>query len=161
MTIEALLKIGCRGGLIALLVAATLGCFTKTADAEGNAVVVSDDTYFSRAARWQQMGGHLTVIDPNAPRVITMEPWHETVFMAADGEHTVGEFVAHMGSQYEGGTPAGLRAQIHGLVTVLVQEGVLRLHSQPRPLPPYFATDSQSQDPATTAAQMRADGLIK
>ena len=46
-------------------------------------------------------------------------------FMAADGEHTIGEFVQHMGSQYEGGTPPGLREQIHGIVNELAAEGIL------------------------------------
>lgn len=127
-------------------------------------ITISDQAYFSRSATWRQMGDHVMVHDsfsPKAPRVITMEPWHKTVFMAADGEHTIGQFLDEMGAQYEGGTPAGLREQIHGLIAVLFGEGIIRLHSEAKPLPPYFATDAFKQDPQVIAAQMRADGLIK
>lgn len=127
-------------------------------------ITISDQAYFSRSATWIQAGDHVMVHDsfsPKAPRMITMEPWHQTVFMAADGEHTIGQFVDHMGAQYEGGTPAGLREQIHGLIAVLLDEGIIRLHSEAKPLPPYFATDAFKKDSQVTAAQMRADGLIK
>ncbi len=125
---------------------------------------ISDDLYFSRAATWLLMGEQVVVHDsfsPKAPRMITMEPWHEVVFMAADGEHTVGQFVAQMGAQYSGGTPAGLREQVHEIIAVLVHEGVIRIHPLPQPLPPYFASDSSGQDPQTRAAQMRVDGLLE
>jgi hypothetical protein len=122
-----------------------------------------DDRYFSRAATWYRMGERLVVHDsfsPKAPRLITMEPWHEVAFMAADGEHTVDEFVRHMGSQYEGGMPPGLREQIHGIINELAGEGILRIHEQPKPLPPYFAEDHFQQPPEVRKAQMEADGLI-
>jgi hypothetical protein len=96
----------------------------------------------------------------NAPRMITMEPWHEVAFMAADGEHTVEEFVRHTGSQYEGGMPAGLREQIHGIIEELAAEGILRIHEQPKRLPPYFAEEYFQQPPEVRKAQMEADRLI-
>jgi hypothetical protein len=122
-----------------------------------------DDQYFSRAATWIRMDQRLVVHDsfsPSAPRMITMEPWHEVVFMSADGEHTVGEFVRHIGSQYEGGMPPGLRDQIHGIINELAREGILRLHEQPKPLPQYFAEEYFQQPPDVCKAQMEADGLI-
>jgi hypothetical protein len=97
---------------------------------------------------------------PKAPRMITMEPWHEVAFMAADGEHTVDDFVRHMGSQYEGGIPPGLREQIHGIINELASEGIIRLHPQPKPLPPYFAEQYFQQPPDVRKAQMEADGVI-
>lgn len=93
--------------------------------------------------------------------MITMEKWHEIVFLAANGEQTVGEFVANMGAQYKSGPPMGLEEQIHGIVSVLVGEGLIRLHDTATPLPPYFATDEFQQDTEVRAAQMRADGLIR
>jgi hypothetical protein len=122
-----------------------------------------DDRYFSRAATWSRMDDRLVVHDsfsPKAPRMITMEPWHEVAFMAADGEHTVDEFVRHMGAQYDGGTPPGLREQIHGIINELTGEGILRLHERPKPLPPYFADEYTQQPPAVRKAQMEADGLL-
>jgi hypothetical protein len=80
--------------------------------------------------------------------------------MAADGRHTVGEFVRHKGWQYDGGTPPGLREQIHGIINELAAEGILRLHDEPKPLPPYFAEEHFAQPPEVRKAQMEADGLI-
>ena len=122
-----------------------------------------DDQYFSRAATWFRMGDRLTVNDafsPKAPRVITMEPWHAVVFMAADGQHSIDEFVRHMGAKYEGGIPAGLRAQIHGIINELAAEGILHIHDVAMPLPPHFAEDHFAQPPEVRKAQMEADGLI-
>jgi hypothetical protein len=122
-----------------------------------------DNQYFSRAATWSRLDERLVVHDtfsPQAPRMITMEPWHEVVFLSADGEHTIDEFVRHMGSQYEGAPPAGLREQIHEIVQVLVAEGILRIHDHPAPLPPDFAEEFSSQPPEVRKAQMEADGLL-
>ena len=96
----------------------------------------------------------------SAPRMITMEPWHEVAFMAADGEHTVDEFVKHMAAQYEGGEPNGLRQQIHGVIDTLIDEGILRIHEKPQALPQYFAEEYFAKDAEIRKQQMQADGLI-
>jgi len=89
-----------------------------------------------------------------------MEQWHEIVFSAADGEHTIGELVASLGGEYPGGAPAGLREQVISLVSDLVQEGILRLHPKPENLPPYYAEEYFAKPPEVRKAQMQADGLI-
>jgi hypothetical protein len=120
--------------------------------------------YFSRCATWNLMDGRLVVNDsssPRAPRMITMEPWHEVVFGAADGEHTVDEFVEQLGREYEGGPPQGLRAQIVEIIAVLVGEGIVKTHATPKPLPIYLAEDYFAQPPEVRKAQMQADGFIR
>ncbi|MBX7103580.1 MAG: hypothetical protein K1X57_05840 [Gemmataceae bacterium] len=89
-----------------------------------------------------------------------MEPWYEVVFMAADGEHTVGDFVKHMSAQYEGGEPKGLRQQIHGIIGTLIDEGILRLHGDSQTLPSYFSEEYFEKDAEFRRQQMQADGLI-
>ena len=95
-----------------------------------------------------------------APRMITMEPWHEVTFMAADGEHTVDEFVNHMAAQYEDGEPVGLRQQIHGIIGTLIDEGILRIHDEPQAIRPYFAEEYFEKDAEIRKQQLQADGLI-
>ena len=122
-----------------------------------------DGKYFSRAATWHVLDGHIVANDsrsPKAPRLITMDPWPELVFSAADGEHTVGELITSLASEYASGAPAGLREQVHEIVDELVEEGMLRLHDSPEKLPPYFAENYFDEPPDVRAAQMRADGLI-
>jgi hypothetical protein len=116
--------------------------------------------YFRRAARFIAKGDQLFVVDRNSPRVITMDPWPQLVFLAADGEQTVQQFVDRLGASYAGGTPAGLSAQVEGIIAQLVQEGVLETTDRPSPLPYYLAISVSEQDPARAKSQMIADGFI-
>jgi len=53
---------------------------------------VNKDKYFVRVARFMELGfnqGTITVIDPHGPRMITMDPWLETIFLNATGLRTV------------------------------------------------------------------------
>jgi hypothetical protein len=122
------------------------------------------DSYFSRSATWQNMNGRLVVHDsfsPLAPRMVTMEPWYETIFMAADGVHKIQEFIEAMGQQYENGVPEGLSEQICGIIQTLLEEGIISIHEHPKELPKYFACDFFQISPKEKEELMRKDGLIK
>lgn len=80
-------------------------------------------------------------ITPHAPRMITMEPWHQIIYLAANGEHTVGELVAKIGSMYEGGAPAELGDQVIGLIGELEAEMVLEVHDSPKELAEELRSD--------------------
>lgn len=116
--------------------------------------------YFRRAARFIAKGDQLFVVDRNSPRVLTMDPWPQLVFLAARGEQTVQQFIDELGASYPGGTPVGLAAQVEGIIAQLEQEGILALTDGPRPLPYYLAISVSEQDPARAKAQMIADGFI-
>lgn len=119
-----------------------------------------DDKYFSRTSCWHRMKDRLVVHDSFsafAPRMITTEPWHEVAFMAADGEHTIDEFVKHMAAQYEGGEPNGLRQQIYGIIRTLSDEGILRIHETPQALPPYLAEEYFEKDADIRKQQMQSE----
>jgi hypothetical protein len=119
--------------------------------------------YCSRAATWHRMGDQVVVHDsftPQAPRMITMDPWPQLVFSAADGQHTVQELITQLTSDYECPPPDGLASQVEEVIRQLVGEGILKLHEAPVVLPPYFAEDYFAATPETRAQQMRAHGLI-
>jgi hypothetical protein len=40
------------------------------------------------------------------------------VFLAADGQHTIGEFVQNLAKQYDDGPPSGLERQVRDSVVV-------------------------------------------
>ena len=64
------------------------------------------DAYFVRTAQWYPMGkGLITVIDPRQPRMLTMDPWPQIVFLEADGQKTVAEFIDHMAGKHSGAIP--------------------------------------------------------
>jgi hypothetical protein len=123
------------------------------------------ELFFARCATWHKMDDtQITVHDsfsPRAPRVITMDAWPQLVFLAADGQHTVGQLIAHLSREYESGPPAELEDQVVAVVQNLVDEGIVRVSASPVSLPPYFAEDHFAATPEERARQMRADGLIK
>lgn len=122
-----------------------------------------DSQFFSRSATWQFMQDRLVVIDSfssKAPRMITMEEWHETVFLAADGRHTVRELIEQIGKHFPDGPPDGLGDHILSVIEALIAEEILRLHDAPEDLPPYFEEEFSTQSPEIRKAQMEADGLL-
>ncbi|TQV72211.1 hypothetical protein FLL45_18505 [Aliikangiella marina] len=103
-----------------------------------------DGQYFSRNLTWSMLDGQLVVhdnISPMAPRMVTMEEWHELVFFSADGQHTIGEFVNAVGSKYEGTPPNGLRDQIHNVIGELLDQQIIILHDEAVPLPMEYANE--------------------
>ena len=115
--------------------------------------------YFSRTARFDRVGGKTIAIDPNSPRVITMDPWPELIFGLADGKHTVRQLQAHMAAQYEKGSPVGLDEQLLSVVDQLQQEHLIRLHDGPAELPFYLAKPIAEQNPDEARKAMQRDGF--
>ena len=115
--------------------------------------------YFSRTARFDRMGDKIVAVDPNAPRMITMDPWPELVFQMADGQHTVAQLRAYLASQYEKGAPPGLDEQVSTIVRDLERERLIRLHSEPVTLPFYLAKPVAEQNPEEARKAMERDSF--
>jgi hypothetical protein len=119
------------------------------------------DSFFRRKARFDVLNDHIVVADPKQPRMVTLDSWLELVFQMADGEHTVGQMIAHLGKGYDGGPPAGLDQQIIEIVNNLVQLGFVELVAEGKPLPFYLSQPVSKQDPAAAKAAMMQDGFLK
>lgn len=52
------------------------------------------------------------VLDPHQPRMLTMDPWPQIVFLAADGQKTIAEFIDHLARQYAGTIPETLDSTV-------------------------------------------------
>jgi hypothetical protein len=85
------------------------------------------------------MGEHIVIVDPKSPRVITLDPWLEVIFAAADGQRTTQQFIDELKTQYAGGVPAGLEVQTIQLMGKLLAEDLIRLTDQPTHLPYYLS----------------------
>ena len=47
----------------------------------------SQNLYFRRIASWAWLNNDMIfVMDPNAPRFITLDPWPQKIFLAAEGQ---------------------------------------------------------------------------
>jgi hypothetical protein len=67
------------------------------------------DAYFVRTAQWFPIDqGFISVFDPHQPRMFTMDPWPQIVFLEADGQRTVAEFIEYMARKYSGAIPEEL-----------------------------------------------------
>jgi hypothetical protein len=88
--------------------------------------------YFYKVATWNVLGkGQIAVADPNAPRMITLDPWPQIVFLEADGKRTVAEFVNYMASEYDGPPPDKLDETIIYQVNSLLEFRIIALSDTP------------------------------
>lgn len=95
------------------------------------------DYYFCRVARWNWLDNtHIVVKDPHAPRMITMDPWPQLLFLDASGKLTVAGYVDYMAHRYQRNTPDKLDATIIEELEKLVQMKLLALSEQPISIQP-------------------------
>lgn len=120
-----------------------------------------DSKYFSRNTCYTMLKDKFVLVERDRPGVVTMDEWPQLVFLGADGEISVGAFIAALGKQYQGGPPPGLAEQTRGLVKDLAARGYIALHERKRKLPYYLSIPVEQQDQERAKAQMEADGFIK
>lgn len=120
-----------------------------------------DSKYFIRNTLYSLLKDKVVLIERDRPGVVTMADWPQLVFMSADGEHTVGQLISHLGKQYPNGVPPGLAQQTHQIIEDLSARGYIVLMSEKKKLPYYLATPVEEQDKEQARVQMEADGFIK
>ena len=88
--------------------------------------------YFVRTCPW---GWHddkmIHVFDLNSPRVITMDPWPQLIFLEADGQKTIEEFVHQTASTYGRGEkiPEKLDSTILEVIASLLENKLIELQN--------------------------------
>jgi hypothetical protein len=83
------------------------------------------DKYFVRVARFMELDFNqctITVIDPHGPRMITMDPWPETIFLNATGQRTIKQYIEDTAGDYKGNIPSSLDSYIISELEKLVFE---------------------------------------
>ena len=97
------------------------------------------DFYFIRAASWMWTSeSQIIAIDQHAPRVVTMDPWPQLIFLAAEGQKTIEEYVYFMAEQYIGKVPAKLDETIITEIQTLLKERMIVLSgTKQRPAPDF------------------------
>ena len=89
------------------------------------------DWYFVRSARWYPMGNSMiTVIDPHQPRLLTLDPWPQIVFLEADGQRTVSEFVHYLAGKYSSAIPGDLDKAVIGEIVKLADYKIIQLSEE-------------------------------
>jgi hypothetical protein len=95
------------------------------------------EKYFIRTASWRRLDRvNIMITDSKSPRVFTLDTWPQMVFVAADGQYTVREYVHHMALQYSGNVPDNLDTTILQQLETLANHNIIRLvDSKRRPAP--------------------------
>ena len=82
--------------------------------------------FFIRTAEWDWMDDeNIYVVDPHNPRVLTLNPWGQWIFIAANGQMTVTEYVMYMADKYKGEIPEILDQTIIDELRTLVEYGII------------------------------------
>lgn len=97
------------------------------------------DFYFVRMAPWDHIDAHnIVVFDPHSSKILTLDPWPQLIFNAANGKRTVSEFVHHLAGQYGKKIPAQLDRTIIQEILKLLEDGLIAFSRYPgRPLPEF------------------------
>ncbi len=83
------------------------------------------DKYFVRTMEWGWLNETMIhVIDSNAPRMITMDPWPQQIYLDADGSKTIHDYVIWMAKQYpKNRIPNELDETILSTISKLIEDG--------------------------------------
>lgn len=90
--------------------------------------------YFYRTEKWDWLNETMIhVYDSRRPRMITMDPWPQEVFLDAKGEVTVKQYIQDFYYRYpEGKAPDGLKENIMEVLNgLIVEEGIVKLSDIP------------------------------
>jgi hypothetical protein len=120
------------------------------------------DKYFIRLARWDWLDAEMIhVTDNHAPRMITMDPWPQLIYLEADGQKTVYEFVYYMASQYgkNESIPEALDSTIIQLLNNLVNDRLISLCTEKKKIPYYLELPRSKQDLKKAEKSMLEDGI--
>ena len=97
--------------------------------------------YFIRLAPWDWLTQEMIhVFDLNSPRVITMDPWVQIIYLEADGQKTVHEVVHQMASSYSPNEaiPHELDKQIIHVIESLLKDKLIELLDGKKELPEHL-----------------------
>jgi hypothetical protein len=119
-----------------------------------------DSKYFIRNTRYMMMKERLMLKERSRAGLVTMDEWYEVVFLGADGEHTVAEFIKALGNDYPDGVPEGLADQTRQIIGELEARGYIALSDEKKTLPYYLAIPIEQQDRERAKLLMEADGFI-
>ena len=95
------------------------------------------EKYFVRTCQWRWLDKTaITVIDKEQPRIITLDPWPQLVFLEATGDKTISEFIHYLAGQYTSKIPPELDITVLSEIETLLGEKMIELKNEKTILPP-------------------------
>lgn len=100
---------------------------------------VNNNAYFIRVAQWYWLENNIiAVIDPHNPRMLSMDPWPQSVFLAAEGQKTISEYIYAVADEYTGDIPGQLDQTIIEEIEKLAGFRIIMLVNEQQHLNPLF-----------------------
>lgn len=122
------------------------------------------DQYFARTLQWNWLDDKMIhLFDHREGRMVTMDEWPQLVYLDADGQRTVDEYIHYMADQYESGNiPEELDKAIIDVIQSLIDDGgLVALSDQKITLKYYIDQPKSEQDIDKAYEMMIADGYLK
>jgi len=121
-----------------------------------------EDRFLQRICRFSQAGGTLLVLNSDHnPSVIPLSPWDTIVFLAANGNTTVGQLIRGTARQYrrQQDVPENLDKVILDIIERMLKDfRIVELSDSPVELGYYLSMSIDKQDEYKADAQRRKDG---
>lgn len=106
--------------------------------------------------------GEVALVDKRNPNeTVKLEPWLATVFLLADGQHTIDELIHYMRSQYGEQPPEELERTILSVVERLVESSTVQLSETSREMPYHLARPIEELDPNEARSYLQEDGYYQ
>jgi hypothetical protein len=87
--------------------------------------------YFYRIMPFRLEGQKIIAFDNNSPRVITFDPWPEGIFINANGNITMMQFLIETANGYNGNVPPSLEKTILEETEKLISKGFIATSEKP------------------------------
>lgn len=95
--------------------------------------------YFIKNAEWGWLDDeHVFVTDPRSLKTTALEQWEQLVFLSANGQMTVTDFVKYMADQYTDPIPETLDHVIIDALLNLAGQQLIKFSSSKKLVPPEF-----------------------
>lgn len=104
--------------------------------------------YFYRNSIYSKIKDKVSIIDFGNPEQNRQEldPWFATIFLLADGEHTLDELYLNLAQKYSNSPPESLLKTIHSVVERLVETRLIVLTKKKTELPYYLSIAYEEMD---------------
>jgi len=106
--------------------------------------------------------GEVALVDKRNPKeTVKMEPWLATVFVLADGQHTVEELLSYLRVHYGDSPPDDLERTVLSVMERLVESGTVQLSKEQHELPYHIARPVEELDPEEAKRFLQEDGYYQ
>ena len=106
--------------------------------------------------------GEVALVDKRNPNeTVKLEPWLATVFMLADGQHTIEELISYLRAHYGDSPPEDLERTLLSVVERLVESSTVQLNKEPYDLPYHLARPIEELDPDEAKRYLKEDGYYQ